>query len=238
VSKGKQTEMFVPDLGVDVDPNKFYVMADSGAMYGGIENSFDTREAALVWVEQYNSDFTNPFDMIDLDDVDEVIQGKDIIAVYSVAETPDGENYKTNESLFDEDREAGEGWCVVGKNGEPGAGLFNTEQEAKDFARDNGYPADSVKRAYYDGDGSEMKLIDESAAKVSMIDLKALSTKMREKEIFGKPRVEFYCKDDIELKKVTNFLDSKGIPWNWEGRGKGHYVIVDKQYVGEGTARA
>lgn len=67
-------EAFVSDLGVDVDPDKFYVMSDAGTMYGGVENAFDDEASALNYAMQDAEGF-DP-------DVDQVVKGSDIIAAY------------------------------------------------------------------------------------------------------------------------------------------------------------
>lgn len=72
--KGTMSETFVPDLGVDVKPGAWYVVSDSGAMYGGVENSFTSEVQAMNWALRQPE--------IDLEDTDQVMQGEEIIRVY------------------------------------------------------------------------------------------------------------------------------------------------------------
>lgn len=78
-----ENESFVQDLGVDVDPERFYVMSDSGAMWGGAENNFASEAEALHWVDEYNQVAADNSDfLIDLDDVDVIEKGSIILAAY------------------------------------------------------------------------------------------------------------------------------------------------------------
>jgi hypothetical protein len=69
------TETYVKDLGVDVDPSKYYVVADSGAFHGGATTNFETEEEAAEWASKQPN--------INLADTDKVIKGEFLISAYS-----------------------------------------------------------------------------------------------------------------------------------------------------------
>ena len=71
-----ESTVHVPDLGVDVDPARWYVVSDSNRMYGGAHNSFDTEEKAELWI------LDNPNQNINLGEGDDIMLGADLIAAY------------------------------------------------------------------------------------------------------------------------------------------------------------
>lgn len=81
VENNELDEAHVAELGVDVDPDKWYVVSGANTMHGGVENAFDSEAAAMNWAT------TQP--NIDLADDDAVILGKDLIEVYAINEDTD-----------------------------------------------------------------------------------------------------------------------------------------------------
>ena len=75
--KPSNAGIFVADLGVEVQPSRWYVISDSNRMYGGAGNHFATKEAAELWV------LDNPHLGISLGEGDDVVLGSDIIKAYN-----------------------------------------------------------------------------------------------------------------------------------------------------------
>ena len=84
----KENGVFVADLGVEVQPSRWYVISDSNRMYGGASNHFATKEAAELWV------LDNPRLGISLGEGDDVVLGSDIIKAYNSLAEANGYKYK------------------------------------------------------------------------------------------------------------------------------------------------
>jgi hypothetical protein len=114
---------YVKDLGVEVNPDKWYVVGDSGTFYGGVDKAFNSEDEAIAWTgsKEFEDEFGGD-DVVDWD-VDQAMKGSDIIATYQT------ENVMQTVKIKAADGSIGE--CQVLKIGKNKIKLLHTESGKK-----------------------------------------------------------------------------------------------------------